>query len=251
MIIKNGAKMSKSLGNVVSPDEMVSRYGADSARMYTLFATSPDSELDWQDSGIEGIHRFLSRVYRLVKFKLCLNADSADWSLPVPKELSPEARSITRKLHQTIRRITNDFSGRWHFNTSIAALMELVNSIKALPGIDYEIADKTEIPPALRRELARNLVLLLAPFAPYMAQELWEVLGEKRDLLRAQWPKYDAALAKEDEIEIPVQINGKLRSRVIVQADAAQAEVEAATQRDEKVKVAIAGKTIVKVILVP
>src|SRR5207245_3986694 len=123
MVIKDGAKMSKSLGNVVTPDVMIARYGADSARVYTLFATSPDRELDWQNEGVEGISRFLARLFRLVNLKLCFNKDEPGWKAPVPTDLSPTARAIQRKLDQTIKRVTQDFQGRWHFNTSIAALM--------------------------------------------------------------------------------------------------------------------------------
>jgi leucyl-tRNA synthetase len=239
MIIKDGAKMSKSLGNVVSPDEMVARYGADSARMYTLFATSPDSELDWQDAGIEGIQRFLHRVYRF----LARNANSTDVG-DGPAEGA--ARNIQRKLHQTIKRVSDDFQGRWHFNTSVAAIMELVNALYAAQ--DKEGAGKG-LSSAVLMDVQRNLVLLLAPFAPYLAHELWEMLGERSNLLTAAWPKYDAALAKEDEIEIPVQVNGKLRSRIVVPVDSP--DVEARAQADEKVKAAISGKTIVKVVVVP
>ena len=240
MIIKDGAKMSKSLGNVVSPDEMVARYGADSARMYTLFATSPDSELDWQDAGIEGIQRFLSRVYRFVARNAAAANAKQDTAV-----VEGSARQIQRKLHQTIKRVSDDFQGRWHFNTSVAAIMELVNALYAA-----EDKDGQGLPPAVLLDAQRNLALLLAPFAPYLAHELWEMLGEQGSLLRAQWPKYDPALAKEDEIEIPVQINGKLRSRIVVPADAGNSDVEARALADDKVKAAIAGKQIVKVVVV-
>ena len=251
MVIKDGAKMSKSLGNVVTPDVMIARYGADSARVYTLFATSPDRELDWQDEGVEGISRFLARLFRLVNLKLCFNKDEPGWKAPVPTDLSPTARAIQRKLHQTIKRVTQDFQGRWHFNTSIAALMELVNTINAAPGIEQGTPGEQELPAPLRRELARDLILLLAPFAPYLAHELWETLGEKGNLLRAPWPKYDPALAKEDEIEIPVQINGKLRSRLLVPAGANEEFVRERALADEKVRAAMNGKQVAKIILVP
>jgi leucyl-tRNA synthetase len=238
MVIKGGAKMSKSLGNVVSPDDMVARYGADSARMYSLFAAPPDRDLDWQDTGIEGIQRFLGRVYRFV----ARNARPTSSAASV--EMSPAARQIQRKLHQTIKRVTDDFQGRWHFNTCISATMELVNEL-------YGLEAPESVPAALLAEVQRDLVLLLAPFAPYLAQELWEMLGEKGSLLRAQWPKYDPALAKEDEIQVPVQVNGKLRGLVSVPADSVQEVLQASAMADEKVKSAIAGKQIVKVIVVP
>jgi leucyl-tRNA synthetase len=248
MVIKGGAKMSKSLGNVVSPDDMVARYGADSARMYSLFAAPPDRDLDWQDAGIEGIQRFLGRVYRFVTRHA--KPDHPDWDSPVPSELSPKARAVQRKLHQTIKRVSDDFQGRWHFNTCIAATMELVNELYGLEDHTARTAAESA-PVSLLAEVQRDLVLLLAPFAPYLAHELWEMLGEKESLLRAPWPKYDSALAKEDEMEVPVQVNGKLRGLIRVPAEAAQDVLHASALADEKVKAVIAGKQIVKVIVVP
>ena len=245
MVIKDGAKMSKSLGNIVSPDEMVARYGADSARVYSLFAGPPDRDMDWQDSGIDGMHRFLGRVYRFVVRNARPNDPAS--RQPLAAELSPQARAIQRKLHQTIKRVSDDFQGRWHFNTCISAIMELVN---ALYAAEEAIAQKL-IPAAFLAEVQRDVVLLLAPFAPFLAHELWEMLDEKGSLLRAPWPKYDAALAKEEEIEIPVQINGKLRSRVVVPADSAESFVLERALADEKIKAAIAGKQIVKKLYVP
>jgi len=245
MVIKDGAKMSKSLGNVVSPDDMVARYGADAARLNSLFAAPPDRDLDWQDSGVEGIQRFLGRVYRFVVRNA--KPDHPDWRDPVPSDLPPAARAIQRKLHQTIKRVSDDFQGRWHFNTCVSAIMELVN---VLYGAEDAIAKK-EVPEPFLAEVQRNLILLLAPFAPYLTHELWEMLGEKGSLLRAPWPKYDAALAKEEEIEIPVQINGKLRSRVVVPADATEDFVIERALADDKVKSAVAGKQIVKKLYVP
>ncbi len=250
MVTYQGAAMSKSRGNVVSPDEMVARYGADAARLYVLFAAPPDRDLDWQDTGIEGIQRFLGRVYRFVVRnapKSAVETLRATSPSPSPGTLSPEARAIQRKLHQTIKRVTDDFQGRWHFNTCISAIMELVN---VLYGAEEAIAQKV-VPAPFLADVQRNLVLLLAPFAPYLAHELWEVLGEKGSLLRASWPKYDAALAKEEEIEIPVQVNGKLRGRVTVPADSAEDFVIERALADEKVKAAIAGKQVVKKIYVP
>ncbi len=253
MVIKDGAKMSKSLGNVVSPDDMVARYGADAARLYSLFAAPPDRDLDWQDSGIEGIQRFLGRVYRLV----VRNAASGS---PAPPEtvhatpLSPQARAVQRKLHQTIKRVSDDFQGRWHFNTCISAIMELVNTLyayeEATASSRRSSSDASREAAALLADVQRNLVLLLAPFAPYLAHELWEMLGEKGSLLKAPWPRYDAALAKEEEVEIPVQINGKLRSRIVVPADATESFVIERALADEKVQSAIAGKQTLKRIYV-
>jgi leucyl-tRNA synthetase len=245
MVIKDGAKMSKSKGNVVSPDEMVARFGADSTRMYALFATSPDRELDWQEAGVEGVHRFLSRAYRFVM----RNAGAAANALSgngAGGALSPKARQIERKLHQTIKRISEDFQGRWHFNTSVAAIMEFVNQLYAA---EDEISSG-KFPTALLADVQRKLVLLMAPFAPYLAAELWEVLGEKENLLRYPWPVYDPALAKEDEITYAVQVNGKLRSHVVVPADTPEDAVRERALTDEKVRAATEGKQVVKVIVV-
>jgi leucyl-tRNA synthetase len=263
MVIKGGAKMSKSLGNVVSPDDMVAKYGADSARMYTLFAAPADRDLDWQDAGVEGVSRFLARVYRYVmRNALGSNPTSVilneglrtartgvEGSAVSASELTPGARKIQRKLHQTIRKISEDFGGRWHFNTSIAAIMELVNELYA----HEESVQRGAAPPApawLMTDIQRDLVLLLAPFAPYLAAELWETLGEASSLLRQPWPKYDPALAKEDQLEMAVQVNGKIRARITVPADADETHIREVALADPKVPAAIAGKEIVKVLVV-
>ncbi|MGB7332080.1 MAG: leucine--tRNA ligase, partial [Terriglobales bacterium] len=246
MVIKDGAKMSKSLGNTVSPDEMVKRYGADATRMYSLFAAPPERDLDWQESGIEGIQRFLARVYRFY-LRNPVKKPSAPEHAEQLATLSPQARTIQRKLHQTIKRVSNDFQGRWHFNTCIAAIMELVNEIYGAE----EARAAGEIRDSLIADVQRNIALLLAPMAPYLAHELWEMTGETSNLLKAPWPRYDAALAAEDEIEIPVQVNGKLRGLVVVAANATEDQIKQAALANEKVKAAIAGKQLVKVIVVP
>jgi len=252
MVIKDGAKMSKSLGNVVSPDEMVKRYGADAARLYSLFAAPPDRDLDWQDAGIEGIQRFLGRVYRFF-VRNPVAPSPADVSSSA--SLNQEARAIQRKLHQTIKRVSDDFQGRWHFNTCISAIMELVNALYAYEESVARTPSSANAGSSaesrLLAEVQRSLVLLLAPFAPYLAHELWDMIGEKSSLLKAPWPKYDPELAKEAQIEIPVQINGKLRSRVVVPADAAEDFVIKQALADEKVKAATAGKQVVKKIYIP
>jgi leucyl-tRNA synthetase len=246
MVIKDGAKMSKSLGNVVSPDEMVARYGADAARLNSLFAAPPDRDLDWQDSGVEGIQRFLGRVYRFV-VRHGVTSEKASAETLLATSLSPEARAIQRKLHQTIKRVSDDFQGRWHFNTCVSAIMELVNTLYAA---EEAIAQKA-VPASFLADVQRNLVLLLAPFAPYLAHELWEMMGEQESLLRAPWPKYDAELAKEEELEIPVQINGKLRGLIVVPVDSTEEFVVERALADEKVRAFIAGKRVVKKIYVP
>jgi leucyl-tRNA synthetase len=248
MVIKDGAKMSKSKGNVVSPDDMVARYGADAARMYSLFAAPPDRDLDWQEDGVAGVSRFLGRVYRLV-MKYAPVARSA---AGIPSETQEGAAlgtslKLLRKLHQTIAKITLDFEGRWHFNTCVAAIMELVNEVQAA---DAHLASG-EVPAPVIYELLRSLVLLLAPFAPHLAAELWEELGEQGAVLRAPWPTSDPGLAKEDELEIPVQINGKLVTVVRVAASSGPKDIEAAALADAKVRSRSAGKSVVKVIVVP
>src|SRR6185437_15492041 len=239
MVIRNGAKMSKSKGNVVSPDDMIARYGADATRAYALFAAPPERDLDWQEDGVAGVSRFLGRVYRFVMrhAKLTTGATAN----------TATSQALQRKLHQTIRKITEDFGGRWHFNTSIAAIMEVVNELTAAePAIAAGA-----VPDAVLAAMLRDLVLLLAPFAPYLASELWERIGGEGDLLRAPWPKFDEALAREDEVEIPVQINGKLGTVIRVAAGASEDAVRDAALADEKVQAKTAGKKIVKIILVP
>jgi leucyl-tRNA synthetase len=244
MVIKDGAKMSKSKGNVVSPDDMIARYGADATRMYALFAAPPDRDLEWQEEGVAGISRFLGRVYRLTSKYAELTRDAGRPRLASRTETD---QVLLRKLHQTLAKITLDFSGRWHFNTSIAAIMSLVNEIVATEAaIDAEQAS-----PAAVGEIVRNLVLMLAPFAPFFAAELWEQIGGEGVVFRTAWPAADEELAREDEIEIPVQVNGKLVNVVKVPAGSSEAEIKAAALDDEKVKARIEGKTVVKVIVVP
>jgi leucyl-tRNA synthetase len=240
MVIKDGAKMSKSKGNVVSPDLMIERYGADATRMYALFAAPPDRDLEWQEEGVAGISRFLGRVYRLTtKFAATAKNETGSAS-------EAEAK-LLRTLHQTIAKLTDDFNGRWHFNTSIAAIMILVNEIAAAEPL----MDESKISGSIIADVFRTLTLLLAPFAPFLAAELREQLGGEGAVFRTAWPIADSELAREAEIEIPVQVNGKLANVVTVPMGSDEATIQAAAQADAKVAARIAGKTVVKVIVVP
>lgn len=229
MITRGGAKMSKSKGNVVDPEALIERYGADATRMYVLFAAPPEKDFDWSDQGVEGIHRFLARVWRLALRPSEAGSGTADTEL-------------LRKTHQTLRRMTADFESRWHFNTSIAGLMELVNAIYGAEG---------ELSEPVRRELVRLLLLMLAPLAPFLAQEVWTRLGESGAIARQPWPKFDAALAQEESIEVVVQVNGKLRARLSVAPETDQQDLEAAARAHEKIAPLLAGKTPRQVVVVP
>jgi leucyl-tRNA synthetase len=233
MVIKNGAKMSKNLGNVVSPDDMVEQFGADAARLYSLFAAPPDRDLDWQEEGVSGIQRFLSRLYRFVTRHAHRQGSGGR---------SETDRAALRKLHQTIGKITNDFDSRWHFNTSIASLMELVNELYSL---ESGLTDNAI------REICESVTLMLAPFAPYTAQDLWAELGHNDPVFRHPWPAFDADLAKDDLVEIPVQVNGKLRGHIHAAHGTSKEELEKLAFANEKVKPFVEGKQVVKVVVVP
>jgi leucyl-tRNA synthetase len=212
--------------------------------MYALFAAPPDRDLDWQEEGVAGISRFLGRVYRLVTKYAAVHVSAG--GVDVANE-SAAGLKLLRKLHQTIAKMTQDFSGRWHFNTSIAAIMELVNEVVAAEPM----LDSGEVSQAAIAEIFRSLVLMLAPFAPYFAAELWQQIGGEGVVFRTAWPTADAELARENEIEIPVQVNGKLVVVVTVPAGSDEAVVKAASLADPKVIARVEGKTIVKVIVVP
>ncbi len=248
MVIKDGAKMSKSKGNVVSPDLMIEKYGADATRMYALFAAPPDRDLEWQEEGVAGISRFLARVYRLtVKYASVVRTlEQAVHGDEVAAgqfaRQTVEGAALLRTLHQTIAKITEDFNGRWHFNTCIAAIMILVNEVLAAESA----MDTGGIASATIAELLRTLTLLLTPFAPFLAAELWKELGETTDVFQQPWPFADAELARESEIEIPVQVNGKLVTVLKLAAGSEDSAISAASLADEKVVARLAGKTIVK-----
>jgi leucyl-tRNA synthetase len=244
MVLKNGAVMSKSKGNVVDPDDMIREYGADALRLYVMFVAPPEKEIEWTDSGLEGAFRFLTRVWRLVQSTI------ESWPDARPagpfEGLDPVERAARRKTHVTIQRVTKDIDPRMHLNTAVSSLMELVNDLVALTNDRSRSRPQTG---AVLREGVEALVLLLSPFTPHMCEELWEHLSHKGGVVAAGWPVADEAAAKEDEVEIPVQVNGKVRGRVVVPADASDAEIEAAALASPQIVPNIQGKQVVKVIV--
>ena len=234
MVIADGAKMSKSRGNVVGADPLAEKFGADTGRMFVLFAAPPEKEVDWRNEGAEGIYRFLGRVYRFATRNAHPEGDGGG---------SGESdRKVLRKLHQTLKKITEDFETRWHFNTCIAAVMELMNEL---------YAEESRISPAAMADITEKLALVLAPFAPYLSQEIWEEIGKEGPVFRQSWPEFDPGLAKEDEAELVVQVNGKLRSRIFAPFGTDSKTLEAMAMADEKVQGSLAGKQVVKAIVVP
>ncbi len=240
-------KMSKSKKNTVDPDEMIHVYGTDTVRLFMLFAAPPEKDLEWSEAGAEGASRFLNRVWRIIhrwhdQIAECgmRNADS---------DFSVTARALRRKTHQTIKRVTNDIGERMNFNTGVAALMELTNEIYAFDGALKDGA--TEYDKFALKEAMEALVKLLAPFTPHIAEELWASLGHNEIVVSAPWPQFDAELAKAAELEIPVQLNGKLVAKVIVPAEITDDDLKAAVLADAKVQAKLAGKQIVKTIVVP
>jgi leucyl-tRNA synthetase len=239
MVIKDGAAMSKSRGNVVEPDYLVERYGADTARLFCLFAAPPEKDLDWSDEGVEGMSRFLHRLWRLVHGAA---ARLAPPGAPVPKDLAAADRDLHRATHRTIARVTDDVVERLHFNTAIAAVMELVRAIG-------EAAQTAH--PAVVREAIDTTLVLLAPFVPHVASELWEASGHATPLDAERWPVPDAAALVREVVELPVQVNGKLRGRLEVPTDAAEADVVAAALADPQIRAHVDGRTVRKVVFVP
>jgi leucyl-tRNA synthetase len=237
--------MSKSLGNGVDQDEMIAAFGADATRLFVLFAAPVENELRWSDTGIEGAVRFLRRVYSMVwKWRGRL----ADRNGETPAEFSAEARTLRRKTHQTIAKITSDFE-QLHLNTSVAALMELFNQLN---DFNADPAKASESDVFAVREALEALVVMLTPFAPHVAEEMWEGLGHASGLLQEvpRWPTADPELARREELEIPVQVNGKLRSRVIAAPDVSDDELKASALSDERIRALIDGHEVVNVIVV-
>jgi leucyl-tRNA synthetase len=241
MVIKDGAKMSKSKGNVVDPDALITRYGADTARLFSLFAAPPEKDLDWNDQGVDGSSRFLNRIWKLVHDRLEMMKQAAPLDLDA---LSAEERILRRAVHKTIRKVTEDVEERFHFNTAIASVMELLNILQPA-----ELA--TPQFPAVMKEALQSVILLLAPFVPHITEELWQELGNQTPLTQATWPEYDRSAVVDEELLVVVQVNGKLRSKITVAAGTGEEELKKRALADEKVAPYLEGVTVRKVICVP
>src|SRR5215510_2416645 len=245
MVLKDGAVMSKSKGNVVDPDDMLGKYGADALRLYVMFVAPPEKEVEWSDSGLEGSYRFLLRVWRLVDH--WCETIGGEGMPTCTSEGTPAERALRRKTHDTIKRVTSDIEDRMHLNTAVSSLMELVNELYAFsqqtahgaPSREGAPVGKVESPQTLAvlREAIDALVIMLSPFAPHTAEELWQMLGHREGLTRTAWPTFDPEIAKAEEIVVPVQVNGKLRARITVPAETGEEELR------ERALAAVAGYT--------
>ena len=244
MVCKDGAKMSKSKVNVVAPDEMVEKYGCDTARLFEMFAGPPNKDMEWSQAGVEGCYRFLQRLFRLVERHAGRLRDGDRSAKPDPS--NERERALLRKTHQTIKRVTDDFEHRWHFNTSVAAVMELVNELYQLEPLEKSLSAA-----ALRTAL-ETATLLISPFAPHLAEELGEMLGHGVSIAEVgRWPVYDAELAKEDEFEIVIQVNGKVRGRMTVSDGLSEDDLTERAKANPKVAAQLDGREIVKTVVVP
>ncbi len=242
MVYKDGAKMSKSKGNVVTPDEIVERYGADTGRLFILFASPPEKDLDWNEQGVEGCHRFLRRVWRLV-------ADSAEEidSVPGRAETGEHEAGLLRSLHAAIKKVSVDIEERFNFNTAISAIMELVNAIYAY----RQAVNKASYNRELLQETLEKTVILLAPFAPHLAEESWELLGRDGSVHRQHWPTYDPGMLEVDRVEVVIQINGKVRGRITVPTDCPEDQLLEAARSSDRIGELLDKKEIVKIVTVP
>jgi leucyl-tRNA synthetase len=246
MVLKDGAKMSKSKGNVVGAIDMAEKYGCDTARMYTLFAAPPEKDLEWNEQGIEGCARFLHRVYRLVeRHAAALRSVASGNSHPEGAETSAKEKVLQRKAHQTLRRVSADFESRWHFNTSVALIMELVNTIQANEPLEQDVR------PEVLKETLELLTLMLAPMAPHLAEQMWEMLGHPASLAKTAWPEYNAQLAEEEQVEIVIQINGRVRGKIRVDGGLAEDELAELAFGDPKIEQLLRGARVVKRVVVP
>jgi leucyl-tRNA synthetase len=246
MVTKGGTAMSKSKGNIVGAIDMAQKYGADTGRLYMLFANQPERDLEWSEDSIEGSWRFLNKVYRLVDRHAAelagVRAGVADADVA---GLSAKERKLLRVTHETLRRVTQDFDARWHFNSAIALIMTLYNEIDGAEPLTEGVR------PEVRKEVLELLTLMLAPMTPHLAEELWEMLGHGGGMWTVGWPEFNAALAKEDEVEIVVQVNGRVRGKLVVATGLSDAEVVAKALADPAVAAHVAGKQVVKQIVVP
>ena len=242
MVLKDGGKMSKSKGNVVSPEEIIGQYGADTARLFILFAAPVDRDLDWSDDGVAGAYRFLRRVWRIMEiFEDKIKSSSDEYDITA---LTAEEKELRRILHTTIKKVTEDIRDRFMFNTAISSIMELVNAF-------YGFQDSKTINGCLVREVSLNLLKMLAPFAPHITEELWSILVAQGSIHQQQWPKYEEAATVQAEVEIVLQINGKVRDRIMIATGISREEMETAAKANARVQELTEGKTIVKMICVP
>lgn len=242
MVLKDGGKMSKSKGNVVSPEEIIGQYGADTARLFILFAAPVDRDLDWSDDGVAGAYRFLRRVWRIMEiFEDKIKSSSDDYDVTA---LTAEEKELRRVLHTTIKKVTEDIRDRFMFNTAISSIMELVNAF-------YAFQDSKTINGGLVREVSLNLLKMLAPFAPHITEELWSILVAQGSIHQQQWPQYEEAATVQAEVEIVLQINGKVRDRIMIATGISREEMETAAKANARVQELTEGKTIVKMICVP
>jgi len=239
-------KMSKSKGNVVNPDALVGEYGADTMRLYTLFIGPPEKDAEWNDQGVEGASRFLRRLWRRVyeHRDTILAARGATCDL---SEMDGEERALHRKTHESIRKVTRDMEGDFHFNSAIAEIMELMNAIEDVK-VDRESSIQRQV---VHSRAIETLLLLLSPFAPHVAEELWQETGHKPSILNVPWPEADQAAMRRDQVEIVIQVNGKVRDRMNVDADADQSKIEKLALAREGIAKHLEGKTVRKVIVVP
>ena len=247
MVIKDGAKMSKSKGNVVDPDELIRRFGADTARLFSLFAAPPEKDLDWNDRGVEGASRFLNRVWRFVH----ANLPELQAAPRAPCGAGSDAgRAFRRVIHETIRKVTHDIEHDFHFNTAISAVMELVNALHEFERTSLDGMPREERSPLLREAVEATL-LLLGPVSPHITEELWAALGHAESLFKQRWPEPDPAALARDEVEIVVQVDGRVRSRLTALVGAQEAEVREQALADDKVRPWLDGRHIAKVVVVP
>jgi leucyl-tRNA synthetase len=261
MVLNAGQVMSKSKGNVVDPDDMIEKFGADALRLYVMFVAPPEKEIEWTDAGLEGSWRFLARVWRIVD-QLSETIGGEGIPGPASQELNDEERALRRKTHETIRRVTQDLDPRVHLNTAVSGLMELVNELYAFCSrsrclVVGRTSDEEASVGVIERagtvavlkEAVEALVLMLSPFAPHMAEELWEALGHKGGVVAAGWPAFDPEVARASEVTVPVQINGKVRARVVVPAETTDDELRALVLADPQVAKHVEGRTIRKVVI--